>query len=167
MHKEVSVTATPFEVKLASLIEAKDAAKAIADAKDAAFEKARAESKKAWDVYDAAKDKVVKLYERKAAELTDKINLPEFTLRVITQDKVVDMFIDKNLFVHFLDDFDPRTFVDIYRFAIAYHDIWIGNRLAVYDTPEQVETVIEMLKAAVERGDTVFQFPTIDELPTA
>ena len=69
------------------------------------------------------------------------------------------------LFVHFLEDFDPDTFADTFHFAIAYFDLWIGNRLAVYDTPEQVETVIEMLKSAVERGDNVFTFPTIDELP--
>lgn len=35
-----------------------------------------------------------------------------------------------------------------------------------YDTPAQVEQVIAMLKAAIERGDTEFTFPTIEQLNT-
>ncbi len=39
---------------------------------------------------------------------------------------------------------------------------WI--HLGEYDTPAQVETVISELKAAIERGDSEFKFPTVDEL---
>ena len=42
------------------------------------------------------------------------------------------------------------------------NDNW--TRLGEYETPEQVEKVIGMLKGAVERGDSEFTFPTIEEL---
>lgn len=38
--------------------------------------------------------------------------------------------------------------------------------LGTYDTPAQVETVINMLKAAIERDETEFTFPTVEELTT-
>ena len=54
---------------------------------------------------------------------------------------------------------------------IFFHDYELNFRvttdwihLGEYDTPAQVETVIDMLKAAIERGDTGFKFPTVDEL---
>lgn len=41
-----------------------------------------------------------------------------------------------------------------------------GDLYGRYDTPAQVETVINMLKAAITRGDKEFKFPTVDELTT-
>ncbi len=41
---------------------------------------------------------------------------------------------------------------------------WKFRVIARYDTPAQVETVINQLKAAIVRGDNEFTFPTIEEL---
>lgn len=38
------------------------------------------------------------------------------------------------------------------------------STLGTYDTPAQVETVINQLKAAITRGDKEFTFPTVDDL---
>ena len=40
---------------------------------------------------------------------------------------------------------------------------WAPGVFAWY-TPEQISTVIEMFKAAIERGDTEFRFPPVAEL---
>ena len=40
----------------------------------------------------------------------------------------------------------------------------LGFLFARYDTPEQVETVINMLKAAIDRGEEKFTFPTVKGL---
>lgn len=41
---------------------------------------------------------------------------------------------------------------------------WQWRILSVYFTPTQVDKVIDMLREAIERGDTKFKFPTVDEL---
>lgn len=38
------------------------------------------------------------------------------------------------------------------------------STLGIYDTPAQVEKVIDLLKAAITRGDKAFTFPTVEEL---
>lgn len=38
------------------------------------------------------------------------------------------------------------------------------STLGIYDTPAQVEKVIDLLKAAITRGDKEFTFPTVEEL---
>lgn len=38
------------------------------------------------------------------------------------------------------------------------------STLGIYDTPAQVEKVIDLLKAAISRGDKAFTFPTVEEL---
>lgn len=54
---------------------------------------------------------------------------------------------------------------------IFFHDAYLNFyittdwiHLGEYSTPAQVETVINKLKAAIERGDSEFKFPTVDEL---
>lgn len=41
---------------------------------------------------------------------------------------------------------------------------WGGKPLATYDTPAQVKAVIARIKETVERGETEFAFPTIEQL---
>ena len=41
---------------------------------------------------------------------------------------------------------------------------WAGRRIVHYETPAQVENVINQLKEAIKRGDKEFTFPTVDEL---
>lgn len=41
---------------------------------------------------------------------------------------------------------------------------WQWKILGVYFKPAQVDKVIDMLRAAIERGDKEFKFPTVDEL---
>lgn len=152
-----------FDTQVADALKAAHIAKAILDEKDAVVEKAKAESRKACDVYKAAKADILKLYERKAAELTAKIKPPKRFLKVIKQDGRED-FIRKDLFVHVYEGYDWDKHFSTYHFAIAKYDIREGNRLGIYDTPTQVEAVILELKAAIKRGDTEFTFPTVDEL---
>lgn len=67
---------------------------------------------------------------------------------------------------------DGETFAtDFTQFTVTYsdHKFHFENgftTLAVYNYPEEVTGVFNKLKAAIERGDTGFKFPTVDELYT-
>ena len=55
-----------------------------------------------------------------------------------------------------------QLWIDFYHDKLRIMNNW--ETLGTYDTPAQVENVIARLKAALERGDERFNFPTVEEL---
>ena len=152
-----------FDTQVADALKARNVAKTILDEKDAIVAKVKAEMRQACDVYEATKANIRKLYKRKAAELTAKIKVPERFMKVIKQNGTDD-FIRKDLFVYAHEIYNRDKHVDEYFFAIGKYDECESKRFATYETPAQVERVIHRLKAAIERGDEEFTFPTVKEL---
>ena len=139
-----------FATKLTEL----EAAKADAQAKEEA----------AKAVYQAAADEtkkrsadLQKFLDEHAARLCNKLQAlaPAQRMELITARGTREFCRDfTNLYVDAPNSFGRR-------FIITYYN---GRILAHYDTPAQVETVIELLKTAIERGDKEFTFPTVEEL---
>ena len=139
-----------FDAQLAKL----EAAKAEAQAKEDA----------AKAVYKAAADET----EKHRAEIRNFLN--EHAKRLRTKLQSINLSQKIRLFTTRGTTVSCYDFEDVYidapnsfgkRFIITYYN---GRLLAHYDTPAQVETVINRLKAAVERGKQDFTFPTKDEL---
>jgi|GEM_PF-6638257 len=84
---------------------------------------------------------------------------------------VVNVFIPaKKTMTLITQDDNEQIKTDFSQFTITYYE---GFRLAnhhdycaTYDTPAEIRTVIDMLQAAIARGDEEFTFPTVDELNT-
>lgn len=88
-------------------------------------------------------------------KLTKKLSsIPMSTLlEVITQD-------GEQIFTYIAGaNIEPR-WGDIDRFAFVSNN----HDIAVYDTPEQIEDVINLIKATIERGEEKFTFPTVKGL---
>lgn len=153
IDERITTAKTPaddFEAKLAELKAKQSAAK----------EKELAAKK----VYDEAGDKYVECQEATqnfldahADKLTEKLKAIEIksyiTLVRDNGKEHYDVFSTNELYVYAFNGFGKMFLVRCR-----------GNELGTYDTPAQIETVIERLKAAIERGDREFTFPTIEEL---
>ena len=139
-----------FTAELAKL----ETEKTIAKEKE---ENAKVIYKIASDNYEERRAALQNFLDKHATRLNEKIatDIPCKCLKVITQkgeqytvDFTTDMHVDA------FNGFGKRFIIQY------YHGIYFAH----YDTPAQVQTVIDMLKAAIERGDNEFTFPTVDEL---
>lgn len=119
------------------------------------------------------------------AEAEETIHESEYYLQVLRDEKAAALGADFNKIIgertievnrggfnsdrHVISKANP-VFVDAdypgFKFRDA-HGRQISDTYDLYyehETAAQIETVIEMLKAAIERGDTEFTFPTVEEL---
>lgn len=109
---------------------------------------------------DDAKNALRKLYKRAAYDLCEDFRQAIATLG------------DKKIVIERLSG-SRSTFYsnsDIYIDIHSCKNFTIidgnNNTIARYDTPAQVEAVIEKFKEAIANGDNFFICPTIEELPT-
>lgn len=115
---------------------------------------------KAQDNHEKATDALNKFLDDTVIELAKKFHPlnPSGKIKIVTQSKGYS--------------FTPVDFSEIYIDPLncgkqfGFVD-WRSRAYARYDTPIQIEKVIGMLKAAIERGDAEFIFPTVDELNQA
>ena len=161
--KDGNVYLDPVAAKCNELKANYDAAKVATDNADAELFKAReiAEEKRkkaiaAADAKFKAKCAYHDFLRETAEQLTAKL-LTDDVLRaklLITSQRGTEFEHEKSLFALRVKDGYKTNF----EIAIGY------LVLAEYETPAQVEKVIDLLKTAINRGEKEFKFPTIDEL---
>ena len=133
-----------FATKLAELQAKRDAAQAAL--------------LKAQEDHETAENTLQKFLSDTAGDLATKLqslnNNLDYSIKLVT----------KNGYSWTVTDFSD-IYVDAFDGGkmFAFTD-WRSRKYARYGTPTQVEQVIDMLREAIERGDTKFKFPTIDEL---
>ena len=133
-----------FSTKLAELQTKRDAAQAAL--------------LKAQEEHEVAENSLKNFLTDTAADLTTKLQTIKFDYRI--------KLIKKSCWTFSTTNFDD-VYIRAYRggCGVKFHfEDWTGRTLAKYDTPAQVDKVIDMLREAIERGDTKFKFPTVDEL---
>lgn len=142
--------ADDFEAKLAELKAKQDAAKTAELAAKKVYEEAS-------DKYVECQEATQNFLDAHADKLTEKINTLEIesyiTMIRDNGKERYDVFDTSQLNVYAFNGFGEM-------FLVRY----MGNVLGTYDTPAQIEVVINQLKAAIERGDREFTFPTVEEL---
>ena len=153
----VVTPADDFTAKLAELKAKQTAAKIALDEKDTAMLKAQEEYEKADKAWRKINYAIDRLLNKKGDELMAKLNALTITnLKIKTSDGKEFNAGESFGSIHTLyGNFTITT-------QCQNRHYWCGY----YDTPAQVETVIEWIKAAVECGDTEFEFPTVEELAT-
>lgn len=133
-----------FDTKLAELQAKRDAAQAAL--------------LKAQEEHEAAENTLQKFLSDTAGDLATKLQSLklDYSIKLVT----------KNGYSWTVTDFD-NIYVDAFDGGkmFAFTD-WRSRKYARYGTPAQVDKVIDMLRAAIERGDKEFKFPTVDELTT-
>ena len=78
----------------------------------------------------------------------------DYSIKLVTKNGYSWTVTDfSDLYVDAFDDGKMFAFTD-----------WRSRKYARYGTPTQIDKVIDMLRAAIERGDKEFKFPTVDEL---
>lgn len=140
-----------FTAELAKLEAAKLEAEAKEQAAKAVYEAARAET-------DKHQVKIRNFLDSHASRLCNKLQAlaPTERMTLITIRGTREFCRDfTDLYVDAPDYSSER------RFAITYYN---GRELASYDTPAQVEAVINMLKSTIKRGEKIFTFPTVEQL---
>lgn len=141
-----------FVAKLAELKAKQDAAKTAELAAKKVYDEAS-------DKYEECRAATQDFLDAHAEKLTEKIKAIELESYIsLVRDngkERCDVFRTDELYVDAFNAFGEM-------FLVRY----MGNKLGNYDTPAQVEAVIERLKAATERGDREFTFPTVEDLNT-
>lgn len=147
-----------FNAKLAKLQANVAVARKIFGEKQELVRQAKLETEKACNSYEDAKRELTRLFEFKAATLSNKIIKPNNSMKLFDQDGQTH-FGGRNLHVlaHFDSDFKGC-------FLITDGDIYCGNHRAIYYNPEHVSRVINLFNDAITRGVKEFKFPTVDQL---
>ena len=115
---------------------------------------------RAQEEHETAENALKNFLTDTAADLTTKLQTIKFDYRI--------KLIKKSCWTFSTTNFDD-VYIRAYRggCGVKFHfEDWTGRTLAKYDTPAQVDKVIDMLRAAIERGETKFTLPTVDELTT-
>ena len=148
-NESASKTADPapaedFDVKLAEL-------KAKADNAKRALAKAQADCNK-------ANDNLKNFINEQAYNLKQKLDNLSLAYTITLK--------KDNGATYRVNTFD-NIYISAYRpgFDVEFHfEFWNGKTIARYETHAQIQAVIARLKAAIERGDSEFTFPTVDDL---
>lgn len=133
-----------FETKLAELHRQSFAAKAALDKAQADFDRAQ---ENLQNFINAQAYNLKKELDALAAELNGQITLRKQSGYAFTVSDFSEIYIDA------LQGGKEFAFTD-----------WRGRAYARYDTPAQVSAVIRELRAAIERSDKEFSFPSVEEL---
>lgn len=113
---------------------------------------------KAQEEHEAAENTLQKFLSDTAGDLATKLQSLEldYSIKLVTKNGYSWTVTDfSNIYVDAFDGGKMFAFTDRR-----------SRKYARYDTPAQVDKVIDMLRAAIERGDKEFKFPTVDELTT-
>lgn len=138
--------------------------KANIDAAKAALETALKESPQAFKAAQGALKVSDKAFRAFLNEIAARLNKEWNTVQKTLDEKrivVYDQFGG-----HSEVSETPPVYIDVQGEEFAFTETLdsFAGTLARYNTPEQLKTVIEMFKAAIERGDTEFRFPPVAEL---
>lgn len=175
-----TTNAADFNAKLAALLTKRESVRTEYDAKRAVAEAAKCAAAEAWEICHAVDDEIAQLYEREAERLTRRLRrLRPNNLRIIPQEGTTfatnGVCYDRinrgtDLIAYIYEGYDFKAMRDVYDIAFSLNAN--GKKPATdgygrYHTVEQADTVIDMLKAAVKRGDTEFKFPAIEQAERA
>lgn len=160
----VNSTDDDFMTKLADL-------KSVVDAADKEDSEARAAEVQAYQLWQAAKAKAQQAADKRSAAIRQYNRLGTKKAKDLTTSLVVDdldLFCNANIKVtnqqgevvarHDLS----QIFISFYDGVFKVCASW--DKLGIYDTTAQIQTVFSQLKSAIEHGVSEFKFPTIDQL---
>lgn len=133
------------DIKLVKLTNRRDAAQA------ALF--------KAQEAHEVAEQKLQDFLTSTAADLTTKLQSLKLDYRIKLV-KTLDRTFDSSYSVNRFNNVHIEWYYVSYGVTFIVEN-GIDTPLASYDTPAQVDKVIDLLKAAIARGDKEFKFPTI------
>lgn len=172
-----TTNAADFNAKLAPLLTKRESVRAECDAKDAAVEAAKRAAAEAWEICHAVDNEIAQLHEREAERLTRRLRrLRPNNLRIIPQEGTTfatnGVCYDRinrgaDLIAYIYEGYDFKAHRNVYDFAFSLGGKPATDGYGRYHTVEQADAVIDMLKAAVKRGDTEFKFPTIEQAERA
>ena len=81
-------------------------------------------------------------------------------LHAVIADKTIRYNRESGMTVGYING--ENLYIDAYTSGFDF--TYIGKRLATYETPAQVKAVIARIKETIERGESEFTFPTVNEL---
>ena len=175
-----TTNAADFNAKLAALLTKRESVRTEYDAKRAAVKAAKRAAAEAWEICHAVDNEIAQLHECEAERLTRRLHrLRPNNLRIIPQEGTTlatnGVCYDRinrgaDLMAYIYEGYDFKASRNIY--DVSFYLNVKGEKPASegygrYHTVEQADTVIDMFKAAVKRGDTEFKFPTVAELERA